>query len=477
MHQLVTSESSLTSPFTSQRLVHKSFLEGSITESDIVENYISWSFDDMALLMRDEREKENGGYYHSMKLAKRGNDVYEKRLKDKVNPMLRTVYDFGIDVFEDNDNIIWNSQTSKAWSNVLFITLTFASTAIRYVDAWVNMSKYFNDFKREFSRRYGTRLDVARAWESHESFYPHIHCIIYCHDVFFKVFKMKTWNESAQTNVETFRIQERRFYAVQNQMRIEDMNEPHMRGPNLLGPLWPYGNFDVQAVQNTHEKLAYLFKYVMKAGQDLRQVQDQENFGKLVKTQAMIWVSNKRSFAANAQFWYVMLTGRRLPKGREETIGELYFSYKEERDESTGKSVYRCRVMSVKERDRLELKAHNSASTPVGVVRHDACFNAAKEPRKWRMMDIQIEELDSMSLSIIKNGVYGKLVQNDLDKIPRKRLYADRWTCTLCGLQGDKPAVRNHECKIACQQEHQKLLQDSERRANTRRLFGFQPWE
>lgn len=433
--------------YVSQRLVAKEFKLGALSLKETCEAFLEWSFDDMDMIWRKEHVLSHEVIYESALLAKRGNAKYEWRVKEHLQPLMNAVKEFGYDIFEDDDDSILNAATSKAWTNLLWVTLTIDHTVCKWNDAWLQISKWFNDFKRDFQRKFNTRVDVARVWEPQENGYPHVHCLIYCHDVYFKVFKWLSKNEYGGYDI-TFRVQDRRFHSNID-FKGHDWNDPTIpvrmngRTGELVGHrgIWPYGTFDVQGVKNTHEKVAYLFKYVFKTVADLRAVQGQEDFGKVALTMACMWAANKRAYAANPQFWYSILTGHRIPKGRVDQIGQLIFDYSAklrvvEQQQSTvevdvfGNPRIVLKPVFVEETVyRLELLTHNSANekratdgvfnvVPITPIRHAAAFDACRSKEKdisdFTYTDISLLYLDQHSLAVMRHSANGELVEFDL---------------------------------------------------------------
>jgi hypothetical protein len=210
-------------------------------------------------------EKENyrnllGEYeYVAVKCAKRGNDVYQRRVENRL---------FGIKSRTANVQFdYWR----KPYTNMLFVTLTYDSKRCSFADAWVNLGTEFNLFNANLRKQYG-KFSIFRTWESYESGYPHIHAIYLFQEHRFKVFPSYEKKKNGKTKLI---------------WRIEDKDG--------LARYW-HSWVDVQAVQDLHGGIRYLEKYIMKC------VEFNQEDTKGLMTLAMCWVFRKKAFYVSGQF-------------------------------------------------------------------------------------------------------------------------------------------------------------------------------
>ena len=75
-------------------------------------------------------------------------------------------------------------------SNILFVTLTYATKKTTISDAWETIGKDFNKYMRNLRKKYG-RISYLRCWGAFRKGYPHIHVIMILHDYTFQVTRIK----------------------------------------------------------------------------------------------------------------------------------------------------------------------------------------------------------------------------------------------------------------------------------------------
>jgi len=103
----------------------------------------------------------------AVKSAKRGNDVYSRRVLSR----------FGL--FEDlltDLNLVY-SDGGRMRTQVLFLTLTYDTGLRSQHQAWKTLSKSYNLFMSKMRRVFGS-ISSARTFESFENGYPHVHAVL-----------------------------------------------------------------------------------------------------------------------------------------------------------------------------------------------------------------------------------------------------------------------------------------------------------
>jgi len=226
---------------------------------------------------------EKNDEYLAVKCSKRGNDVYQRRIKLRLGWLDQEVPDKRF--FEIKD-----FQVDKAVkTSLLWITLTWDPGQGDLVFAWENLGKDFNRFVSALRSKYG-RVSHLRVWESYESGFPHVHAVVLFEKAEFTVFPH--WN--SEKGKLTFRIQEK-----------AEISES-----------WPRGFVDIQAVSSLSNVFTYLKKHQEKIilgvsgsiqerdsypSQDPRVGFDLENV-KGLRSLFLCWLFRKRSFSVSGDF-------------------------------------------------------------------------------------------------------------------------------------------------------------------------------
>jgi hypothetical protein len=214
--------------------------------------------------------------YFAVKCSKRGNDVYQRRIKTRLGWLNREIPDqqfFTIRDFHVKKNV----ETSLLW-----VTLTFDTKRGSRIYAWEHLGEDFNRFISALRSRYG-KISYIRVWESYESGYPHVHLIIFFHEARFSVFPHLDDKKRL-----TFRISEK----------------------DQISDLW-HSHVDIQAISSLRAVFTYLKKHQEKIilglsgsiqeGEDLKLGFDLENV-KGLRTLFLCWIFRKRSFSVSGHF-------------------------------------------------------------------------------------------------------------------------------------------------------------------------------
>jgi len=219
--------------------------------------------------------------WKAVKCSKRGNDVYQRRIKTRLGWLDREIPDHKF--FELRDFQV----DRPVKTSLLWITLTYDPSHSNgsLIYAWENLGKDFNRLMSALRRKYG-KTSYMRVWESYESGFPHVHAVMMFKEAEFSVFPR--WSE--KENKLTFRIMEK----------------------EEIAGLW-HSFVDVQAISSTRAVFTYLKKHQEKVILGLSgSIQDHapcdptvgfdlENVKGLL-TLALTWVFRKRSFSVSGDF-------------------------------------------------------------------------------------------------------------------------------------------------------------------------------
>lgn len=233
------------------------------------------------LLLRKEyvgKRADQEDQYFAVKCSKRGNDVYQRRIKTRLGWLDREIPDLKFFEMKDFqvDKIV---KTSLLWT-----TLTYDTSRGDLIQAWETLGEDFNRFITALRRKYG-KISSLRVWESYESGYPHVHVVMMFEEAQFTVFPH--WSE--KENKLTFRIKEKK--------EISDLWHSHV---------------DVQAISSLRAVFTYIKKHQEKIilglsgsiqdhGSDPTVGFDLENI-KGLRTLFLCWIFRKRSFSVSGDF-------------------------------------------------------------------------------------------------------------------------------------------------------------------------------
>jgi len=261
------SESSEDKTLAYQGTSLRSFLNSDYnTQEDIKNAYSDWVAEPLYLSFQETKTEyyrgiESSTRKYSFSLAsKRGNEIYNKRCISRFNETDSKIPD--IQYFDRN-----NKHEIKTTQS-LFITLTYNPDKVSQSDAWLGIGKDFNLFLAKLRESYGSGISQIRAWESHESGYPHIHCLLYFSKISFHVH----WHTSKNSN-----------------WRLERKTKDKISG------LWAGGFTDIFGVYDSKKAFHYLGKYLYKY------LTSQSEKG--ILTRALTWYYRKRAFSLSTAFY------------------------------------------------------------------------------------------------------------------------------------------------------------------------------
>jgi hypothetical protein len=189
----------------------------------------------------------------AVKSAKRGNDVYSRRVLSRFGMFEGLLTDL---------NFVY-SDRGKMKTQVLFLTLTYDTGLRSQHQAWKTLSRFYNLFMSKMRRVFGS-ISSARTFESFENGYPHIHAVPLFNDFSFVV-------------REYINKRHRRVFLIDDDIK------------DCIDAMW-HSNVDVKGVGNVSESISYLKKYISKVA----------NFdatdSKGIKTLAQCWAYRKRAY-------------------------------------------------------------------------------------------------------------------------------------------------------------------------------------
>jgi len=119
------------------------------------------------------RKKE----FIAVKCSKRGNDVYQSRIRNRFGLIERFGKDVEFFSFHEDRPIV----------SVLFVTLTWRGVG-SLSESWENNGIMFNRWINNLRWKYGA-LSYVRSWEATERGYAHVHLMILFHEARFHGFK------------------------------------------------------------------------------------------------------------------------------------------------------------------------------------------------------------------------------------------------------------------------------------------------
>jgi len=247
-------------------LVRRFYTIGTINLKEVVELFKEWKNEHEYIILRGEQTNVQScidltdshvSYdyiYRFVKASKRGNDVYRYLVSKKLKKLneLKNIPQF-------NEN--WGIKKT----NVLFVTLTYDTNRCDVKTAWENIGDEYHLFCNNLRKQYG-HIEIFRTWESTENNYPHVHAMIVFKDILFDVFS----------------------YVNKKGKKIFIVSKKENK---KISGYW-HSYVDIQGVENTQGATKELTKYITK---DLCSEKGD-------KTNAMIWLFRKQSYAISKGF-------------------------------------------------------------------------------------------------------------------------------------------------------------------------------
>lgn len=289
----------------------------------IVSKYEEWVTDDNYLILnRRSEHTKNGEYIYENRLigvllSKRGNAYYAERTLKRFQQLTRNIKP--VTCFETHDLV--------KKTRILWITLTYDTKRCPLYEAWRNISKEYNRFMANLRKQYG-RIASIRCFEAFENGHPHIHACLIFQDTEFDV----ELRHDGKNNAPTWRIK-------------QDVT---------LETYW-HSNVDIQAQKSTKYAISYIAKYITKA------VKFEEATTKTIKTLALNWLFNRRSYSLSGKF--MSITGEEL--AAHVLTKEMRTSNRKQLKQSTFFSepipIYTYTFLGVLSADEIDLKKHQKA--------------------------------------------------------------------------------------------------------------------
>lgn len=233
-------------------------LEGdALTLDSVIGEYETWVQSDKYMILNKYNTETNQNTRFAVKLSKRGNSVYASRVMKRFKEFCQRVPN--VKFFQPHDLV---KQTSA-----LFITLTYDTKINNFRQAWATISADYNRFMSNIRKQYGPIASI-RCFEAFANGHPHVHLIA--------LFKNKTFDVINCTDDKG-----KHYNGVKEGVTIETY--------------W-HSNVRVQAMESLSDGIRYIAKYITKYV-DFEQTKDDDETEKTIKTLALTWLFNKRSFS------------------------------------------------------------------------------------------------------------------------------------------------------------------------------------
>ena len=241
---------------------------------EIIDNYLAWVSYNEYMVFQGEHIHTGEKRYKAVKCSKRGNDVYNWRLKERFN---------WVDDVPDATFFHYKDRSKRHKTRALFVTLTYARN-LRLDQAWEVIGEDYNRWVSRVKRRFGG-VQIIRVWEAQQDGFPHIHAIM--------IFESKEWDAFHSNGV----------WRVQGKASLE----------------WDHGFTDVEALASVRGGIRYVIKYINKLHDVgfVRWVDDDSSSGLsgLVSrasdlTVALMWIFHKRAFSVSGGFLDLIRTMR-----------------------------------------------------------------------------------------------------------------------------------------------------------------------
>jgi len=205
-----------------QGVLSTSDIDGATLVNYVKDQYLRWVDQSEYLVLGEYDPLRGYTDYVAVKASKRGNDVYAKRIKDRLDPLM-DLPDIQFFNYKDRGN--------RHKTRAVFVTLTYDPKGLTLGEGWDQVGSDYNRWISALRGRYGS-ASIIRVWEAHKNGYPHIHAVVLLHDHEFTAFHHNG----------SWRINEKR---------------------DLEG-LWDHGFTDVEALSSTRGGLHYVVKYLGK---------------------------------------------------------------------------------------------------------------------------------------------------------------------------------------------------------------------
>ncbi len=150
--------------------------------NELCSTYMSWvKRCEYLVFWKESNSLDEKNEYVCFKTLKRGNDVYCSRVRRSLKSL--------IDLCSLYDDIVFINEKSQryAYTNFLFITLTYDRRVNSLENAWLNIGRELHLFLTKVRKVYGN-FKVLRCFEAYSSDgYPHVHILMLFTDKVFLV--------------------------------------------------------------------------------------------------------------------------------------------------------------------------------------------------------------------------------------------------------------------------------------------------
>lgn len=277
--------------------------------------YLYWSGLTEYLIFEAEHRHTGAKKWRAAKSAKRGNDVYRRRLRRRLSFIneLEEVEFFSI------------KSRGREKTRALFVTLTYDVKIADLLEAWggVKEQRVSKDGRVYYSHKKGClcvsclwnryitnlrmkfgRISVIRVWEGYKTGYPHIHAILIFHDHEFECFRHNgVWRvQGKHEDLETYGggyVDVEALGSIKGGIRyvVKYLNKIHKA----------LGAGEVEGPQDADDYYPPVLSFV-----------EAVNHGAF--TMALMWLFRKRAFAVSGDFIDLI---RRMHNSKSAVSGEV----------------------------------------------------------------------------------------------------------------------------------------------------------
>ena len=218
------------------------------------------------MLLKSENVETGEKLYLAVKCSKRGNDVFARRLEDK----LEFFGQFNNEKFFVPNDLLSNKPIK---TRLLWVTLTYDSKRCSLHQAWENVMKEFNKWITRLRQKYG-KIDVLRFIQpfpdpNGPAFgYPHLHAILLFEEASFHVLKIPRSDDVSR-------------YRIKEKHELEAVGKWH-------------SFIDVQALDSLRTAIDYCKKYAQSACCG--------DSPKALLTSAICWLYRKQTYSLSSNF-------------------------------------------------------------------------------------------------------------------------------------------------------------------------------
>jgi len=222
------------------------------------------------ILLRGRNRETGEELRLAVKCSKRGNDVYAKRLEEKLGFLNR------LENVKFFDDVNWDKQ-AYAKANLFWVTLTWNPKLCSLDEAWETSYEELHKFKANLENHYGKIewLVFPQPFpdENGEAFgYPHFHIVIFFKEAEFNVFP---------------RLEKDKDGATVLRYRVKEKREIELAGK------W-HSFIDIQALSSLKGAVNYVKKYAESVCYG--------DSDKAVLTNAITWLYRKKSYSMTRGF-------------------------------------------------------------------------------------------------------------------------------------------------------------------------------